>query len=190
MNKAELLKIAKPILFSTPMVKALLNGTKTETRRPVKFAIRNQAGAFLDSKYNEVKPPYQKGDILYVRETWCQFPSNAPDGMGENLYYRADQKDLDTSKTVMSRNGVHWRPSVHMPKEAARIFLEVTEVKVERVHDITNDGAAKEGISCFCMDEPRILFSDLWESVYAKRGYGWNKNPYVWVMLWLLLIKY
>ena len=115
----------KPILFNTEMVRAILDGRKSCTRRVVKPQPTARYGAQC------IKPPYQSGDILYVRETWKR-------ALNGYYYYEDWQRDdiADITK---------WKPSIHMPKEAARIWLKVTDVRVERLQDITEDGAKAEG---------------------------------------------
>lgn len=173
MTRAELLKTAKPMRLTTRQVIATLDGTMTEIRIPIKFAIRNHAGAFLDSRYNEVKPPFQPGDIIYVRETWGK------DKHGE-YHYRANYPEHDCEPYPI------WHQSIHMPKEAARIFLEVTGAKVERVHDITDEGAKAEG---FNAGDKRSANSSIavtakqafmwtWQAIYDKRQFQWLSNPW------------
>lgn len=197
----------KPILFNTDMVRAILDGRKSCTRRIVKGFIPNDAkwgytaftpkgciscrGTFADG-YGEkfFKLPCELGDILYVRETW----KRAPNGY---YYYEDWQRDdiADITK---------WKPSIHMPKEAARIWLKVTSVRVDRLQDITEDGALKEGaqgVRCYhaaigaygctdCMntgwlEPPTLEFMGIWDSTIKKNEldrYGWNANPWVWVI--------
>lgn len=154
----------KPILFNTEMVQAILDGRKSCTRRLVKpqpdekhafplgFVIdsteKKKVGCF-EFGINEyggsmqcAKPPYQPGDILYVRETWCGLPVNeAGHFRGHPIYYYRADGDLRPE----GWRGA-WHPSIHMPKEAARIWLKVTDVRVERLQDITEDGAEAEGM--------------------------------------------
>lgn len=125
----------KPILFNTEMVRAILDGRKTCTRRTLKHPfIVHPNGYITKPRGNEnlcpYDSPYQRGDILYVRETW----KNAPNGY---YYYENWQRDdiADVTK---------WKPSIHMPKEAARIWLKVTNVRVERLQDITADSIRNE----------------------------------------------
>lgn len=147
----------KPILFNTEMVRAILDGRKTCTRRIVKDGIPDDAmwgytaftpkgyiscrGVYADG-YGEgfYKLPYQPGDILYVRETWHK----AYDG--EKYFYLADKMTNREERKLLDYDNVKWRPSIHMPKEAARIWLKVTDVRVERLQDITEDGAEAEGM--------------------------------------------
>lgn len=189
----------KPILFNTEMVRAILDGRKTCTRRLVRFLpgenpqwtgyIRD--GLMLYNGRNEpciMKAPYQPGDILYARETW----KKAPNG----YYYYEDWQRNDIADITK------WKPSIHMPKEAARIWLKVTNVRVERLQEITEDGAKAEGINeewarswwhptYYDPDSggyPRYRDTfalDLWNSTIKKSDidrYGWNVNPWVWVI--------
>lgn len=193
-----------PILFNADMVRAILDGRKTVTRRVIKpqpevfgkayiykGAIRSGAGMAKGSMY-------QPGDILYVRETWlriesciyCMCYSEPPEQDGCYLY-RATHGDA---------KGLRWRPSIHMPKAAARIWLKVTDVRVERLQDMYVDDAIKEG--AWGNGKPNIPFSilgekypnacnatasfaHLWDSTIKKTGlnrYGWDANPWVWVI--------
>ena len=187
-----------PILFNTEMVRAILDGRKTCTRRLVKpqpdekltfplgfvtdstekkevgcfgFGI-NEYGGFIQY----AKLPYQPGDILYVRETW----KKAPNGY---YYYEDWQKD-DTADVTK------WKPSIHMPKEAARIWLKVTDVRVERLQEITSEQIGREGVEVeyphvLNGEEKRYAFLTLWNSTIKKSDidrYGWDANPYVWVI--------
>lgn len=185
----------KPILFNTEMVKAILDGRKTCTRRLVKFLSGKNPqwtgyikdGLMLYNGKNEPcirKAPYQPGDILYVRETWClRFD-------GEKYFYKADKNTSREEKCLLDYDYVRWHPSIHMPKEAARIWLKVTDVRVERLQDIDGKGCVKEGIE----EEPlkyvgdefvKGMFHDLWDSTIKKSNldrYGWQANPWVWVI--------
>ena len=181
----------KPILFNTEMVRAILDGRKDATRRIVKGFIPDDAvwgytaftpkgyiscrGTFADG-YGEkfFKLPCESGDILYVRETWKE----APKGY---YYYEDWQKDdiADVTK---------WNPSIHMPKEAARIWLKVTDVRVERLKEITEVQAQAEGCNSGLLTgacTARGQFEDLWNSTIKKSDidrYGWDANPWVWVI--------
>lgn len=189
----------KPILFnkqiSTEMVRAILDGRKTCTRRICKdanectvpdmdfynadrrtYAVHN----FVDKEHTEQLStaertcPICTGDILYVRETWKE----APKGY---YYYEDWQKDdiADVTK---------WNPSIHMPKEAARIWLKVTDVRVERLQEITEVQAQAEGCNSGLLTgacTARGQFEDLWNSTIKKSDidcYGWDANPWVWVI--------
>ena len=142
----------KPILFNTQMVRAILEGRKTVTREVI-------------------KPRYREGDVLYVRETWA--PWSRTEGIMPKIHYKADGENLP---------GVKWRPSIHMPIEAARIFLRVTDMRVERLQDITIDDALHEGadISQGFKDFARIW--DLTIPIKDIEEYGWKANPWVVVI--------
>ena len=209
----------KPILFNTEMVRAILDGRKNCTRRIVKGFIPNDAvwgytaftpkgciscrGTFADG-YGEkfFKPPYQPGDILYIRETWERFECWNCDGDERGNCPKEPKKSVldKTCGCYMYRatdeisGDAKWHPSIHMPKEAARIWLEVTDVRVERLQDITGLSVQKEGIgvepneyaSKFdFISELFLLFQRLWDSTIKKSDidrYGWDANPWVWVI--------
>lgn len=196
----------KPILFNTEMVQAILDGRKTVTRRIIKnipdgtHRIEHDNGKWIacfgryDNGifYDYEKPlrpqSYETGDILYVRETWLM----ADDG---DYYYKANESE--TSRQVREALGYKWSPSIHMPKEAARVFLRVTSVRAERLQDMPHDGAQKEGIY-FLEDcgftwekDPHIFLRTpmssmefLWDLTYKKQNYAWRweANPWVWVI--------
>lgn len=205
----------KPILFNTEMVRAILDGRKDATRRIVKGFIPDDAvwgytaftpkgyiscrGTFADG-YGEkfFKLPCEPGDILYVRETWMDYA-------GRTVY----KSDCDKFH-IESLNfaGFSWKPSIHMPKEAARIWLKVTDVRVERLNEITNDGCVAEGIypsNCrgcnaafgcdTCIDEGYSEideFAEVWNSTIKKSDldrYGWDANPYVFVIEFIRIDK-
>lgn len=188
----------KPILFNTQMVRAILDGRKTCTRRIVKPQPTAHYGMQC------IKPPYQPGDILYVRETWSlRFD-------GEKYFYRADKNTSREEKRLLDYNDVKWRPSIHMPKEAARIWLKVTNVRVERLQEITEAQTEEEGFlftppclhrtgenycdidgSCgskikYCdMSAGELFGKVLWDSTIKKSDidiYGWDANPWTWVI--------
>lgn len=209
----------KPILFNTEMVRANLDGRKTCTRRlvnPRQFMgmlpdrCKNATpDEFLKNKRMMFKPycdmtdaelimtaykePYQPGDILYVRETWCALPVNEAGHMrGHCVYYYRADGDLRPEGWRGK-----WHPSIHMPKAAARIWLKVTDVRVERLQEITEDGAILEG----AIDNRGFIhapddeynhihsakehFIDIWNSTIKKSDldrYGWAVNPWVWVI--------
>lgn len=207
----------KPILFNTEMVRAILDGRKSCTRRIVKGFIPNNAvwgytaftpkgciscrGTFADG-YGEkfFKPPYQPGDILYIRETWERFECWNCDGDERGNCPKEPKKSVldKTCGCYMYRatdeisGDAKWHPSIHMPKEAARIFLRVTNVRVERLQDITVEDALAEGMDKYIrlngeLDENSIItsFIGIWNSTIKKSDldrYGWNANPWVWVI--------
>ena len=174
----------KPILFNTEMVRAILDGRKSCTRRIVKHDVEVILNSPYHKKYPEVAdkqiisklcmPPYQPGDILYVRETFIQAAAHI-------FWYKADNKPW------MSQ-GLLWKPSIHMPKEAARIWLKVTDVRVERLQEISGEDLIKEGIDLFRSNYVRVAFDEfknIWNSTIKKSDldrYGWDANPWVWVI--------
>lgn len=202
---------AKPIIFNTEMVRAILDGRKTETRRPMKpqplfhtgrryiFADETCPKKWEDCDDIIATYQYQPGDILYVRETWQQLMeyeilAGRPRGPQGTLGIPAtpDQKSYycyraDGEIEHIEYGKLNWLPSIHMPKEAARIFLKVTEVKVERVQDITEEGAKAEGFASDGNFMASFSFCDTWETIYKNRGYAWDANPWVWVIKFELL---
>lgn len=212
MTREKLLENAKPILFNTEMVKAILDGRKSCTRRVIKYDKRGEwiavnncrdhpFGATVpcylwrensvdDTSANVVYPKFDVGDILWVRETWG-------DGYDKGTYiYKADDKlaDLEAFKTSTK---ILYRPSIHMPKEATRIFLRVTDVRAERLQDITIDGIEHEGIPLtypivyLINSEHLKRFVDLWDSTVKKQEldiYGFDANPFVWVIEFAMVI--
>lgn len=206
----------KSILFNTEMVRAILDGRKTMTRRVMKPQPESFGKAYIYRGAICIKSalprysPYRTGDILYVRETWCNYGElndndQVIDGT-EEYYYRADGENPTPFNCFLVgdeyRDYPVWRPSIHMPKEAARIFLRITDVRVERLQDITEMDAIQEGfepVICThpcgypCTDymntgylEPAIpSFIDTWEKTIKKSDhamYGWNANPWVFVI--------
>lgn len=217
----------KPILFNADMVRAIMDGRKTCTRRAVKTRRKDACGFYVTKRTdgsftgiyeydedermfeNQLIPPYKPGDILYVRETWTEECGK--------YYYRADYDSdyLDPCETLSGgypascRNHpgcdgcmatstrIHWHPSIHMPKEAARIWLKVTNVRVERLQDITSEQIYREGTEVeepFVLngEEKRYAFSVLWNSTIKKSDldrYGWDANPYVFVIEFVKIDK-
>lgn len=202
MTRTELLKIAKPILFNTEMVKAILEDRKTATRRLIKdrqylglgkkltpvevlkkITSRYKGWTDADVINMNFKEPYLPGDILYVRETWSEWT----DGYVYRAWCSPFQQPGKAS--VMK-----WHPSLHMPKEAARIFLKVKDVRVERLNDMNLDDFLNEGIMVRpeAFNDPenaywqaKDSFIYLWNSTIKKSDieqYGWDANPWVWVI--------
>lgn len=188
----------KPILFNTEMVRAILDGRKTCTRRVVKptpkyFEVNENPVYIYDAEpaMGRIYPPCQPEDVLYVRETWCGLPVNeAGHFRGHPIYYYRADGDLRPE----GWRGA-WHPSIHMPKEAARIWLKVTDVRVERLQDITEDGAKAEGANWKNgrnvgweekMQRTAIeRFAKIWDSTIKKSDldrYGWNASPWVWAI--------
>lgn len=181
----------RPILFNTEMVQAILDNRKVCTRRIVKFLPGKNPnwtgyikdGDMLYNGTNELcirQAPYQPGDILYVRETWFKDKYR--------YMYRANYSDSEKFYCNGKEVKIKWHPSIHMPKEAARIWLKVTDVRVERLQEMWASDVSKEGIRFnkpTAADEMLKAFAKLWDSTIKKTvldRYGWNANPYVWVI--------
>ncbi len=195
--------ISRPILFSGPMVRAILEGRKTQTRRVLK--IKNgwketiEDGKLLwEDKYgdwHEAPSPYgQPGDKLWVRETF----KRGHDSISGSVMYQADGHIKPGLGDFECES---WRPSIHMPREASRITLEIANVRIERIQEISTIDAKAEGIEILPSGrgyyDPRYdhgavhlgyfesateAFQTLWESINFERGFGWEKNPWVWVL--------
>jgi hypothetical protein len=204
----------KPILFSTPMVQAVIAGNKTQTRRIIKpqpeegskFIGPETFNQCMNDKYGDLYPgpevvgiysddgewgikfPYGKiGDILWVRETWQHH--GRPDIHEVKYIYKADK-----SKTVAEI--IKWKPSIFMPKEACRLFLEVTDIRVERLQNISERDAISEGIEVtgkneyryynnkrpdqLSINKPIESYRSLWELINGPGS--WDLNPWVWVI--------
>jgi len=173
----------KPILFNQEMVKAILEGRKTVTRRLVKQKITQflsgKPKIWVKNKYSsktdELKPPYQSGDILYVRETWCNKTKNG------KYAYKADKPEKPGFLQACYEDA-KWHPSIHMPKEAARIFLKVVDVRVEKVKDITEKEAIKEGFiddAEYCVGNcARGHFINTIKEIYPEA----TEDTYLWVI--------
>lgn len=162
----------RPILFSAPMVRALLAGTKTQTRR----ILKNQRAYDID------KCPYgQPGDRLWVREAWAKTqPIQLPWPQTMVVYREGDNR---------TDYGGPWKPSIHMPRAFSRITLEVTGVRVERLQDISVEDAIAEGVNIHPdhHSKPREsiysaveAYRDLWEQINGPES--WDANPWVWVV--------
>lgn len=200
----------KPILFSTPMVQAILNGTKTETRRVMKPqpSVYNGNTVNVDSwgnytsdiedDYKTYKCPYgQPGDVLYVREQFT-YLKDAKEPEQITTIYKADAHKVIHPDDIQL---LKWKPSIHMPKAAARIWLQVEEIKVEQLQDITEESAIAEGIQVvkngligesygdpdggILYGNPCNAFMSLWSRI---NGYdSWDANPWVWVVKFKVL---
>ena len=216
----------KPILFNTEMVRAILDGQKTCTRRILKHNVESILNSPYHKKHPEVEerqiisklcqPPYQPGDIMYVRETWqylYELDGNEQiiEGTGKYYYAATDTIPFDTyvDASGVTHERVPWHPSIHMPKEAARIWLKVTGVRMERLQEMKPVDVIKEGAypdcwdclntygesgsqccygteeECSQCDEVMMEWEKLWTSTIKKSDldcYGWDANPYVWVI--------
>lgn len=195
----------KPILFNTDMVKAILDGRKACTRRILKGAIPfdekaeywnvlkkgEWSGPICVEYFMKQGSPYKPGDILYVRETWEHFECCCCEGDEHGNCYREPQQSVLNKNygcymyraTDEIYGDARWHPSIHMPKEAARIWLKVTDVRVERLQDMTDDDAEAEG--CFDYTSTALGFPDVWDSTIKGSDldrYGWDANPWVWVI--------
>ena len=200
----------KPILFSTEMVKAILADRKTKTRRlnglkeinenPDQwsfsgFSYNTKKGHleadFYDPDMNikRVKCPWKIGDILWVRETWNQALNTETDELG--YVYKEQMLRENVIYTDLDDDPIKWRSSRYMPKIAARLFLEVKDIQVERLQNITEEDAIAEGVAQMEWRDyfgnvrpttPKESFSQLWNSINAKRGYAWELNNWVWVV--------
>lgn len=185
------------LMFKAPLVRAILSGQKTQTRRIAKDVRHPDLGNWyapgalaLEGEPQHVIhracPMGQPGDRIYVRETFAHFERNENFKPGCNCFYRADGECVDLQP---------WRPAIHMPKWAARIWLEITDVRLERLQEISNADAQAEG--CFhedpcdhvrqsCADigcpgpDYRIGYRKLWEQLNGADS--WTKNPWVWVI--------
>lgn len=190
----------KPILFNTEMVRAILDGRKSCTRRINKdandyvvpdmdfydsdkrtYAVHNYSDKEHKDKLSiaERTCPICPGDILYVRESYSE--------LSFGYVYKADGENIDHLGNV-----IKWHPSIHMPKEAARIWLKVTNVRVERLREISAESALAEGADKYIhtnggLDENMTItsFIGIWNSTIKKSDldrYGWNASPWVWVI--------
>lgn len=212
----------RPILFSGSMIRAILAGEKTQTRRVIKPQPKMNAfkhvgagvtGLWCGYKAEweggkertwEARCPYGKpGDQLWVRETfaeiceladpYCECEDEAPDNPHHFIEYRADSgnkypgqwddaypEEIEHAKEegYLPR----WKPSIFMPRWASRIQLQVESVRVERIQDISEEDAIAEGCLGWIEESAVAVFSELWDSINEKRGYGWEKNPWVWVV--------
>ena len=226
-EKKEVRSKERPILFSTDMVKAIMEGRKTLTRRVMNpQPISQDIEMTLEEdrpvmKYGEtgkriapVAPYGWKGDLLWVRETWCVTQPADPEtyhygykagGVVPYSSWEVDEKYYYLSPDI-------YKPSIHMPKDAARIWLEVTDIRVERLQDISEDDAIEEGIEPdvtglslkiengierevmeyynyskegYRYVPPIDSFRSLWDSINSK--ITWNDNPWVWVVSFKVL---
>ena len=174
----------RPIIFSGPSLQAILDGRKTQTRRVCKMrdVYGHDFGTYsADAMATLIRNhcPYGvPGNRLWVRETWAKHIPGCPGGIA----YRADHVD---PKGDGPANPITWKPSIFMPQWASRITLEVTDVRVEHVQEISEDDAKAEGTMWQSDPEPFYysgMFRVLWNQINHKRGLGWNVNPWVWII--------
>ena len=190
----------KPILFNTDMVRAIVDGRKTVTRQAVKpqpqgyFEVNDNPLYIYDMSFGNgrIYPPYQQDDIMYVKETWHKYKKRI--GKGKSCYM-AEFYGYKASIANSEDSDEKWRPSIHMPKEAVRIWLKVIGVRVERLQDITEKQAKAEGFEPVMSTKdssfytpwqgpPVENFKYFWNYTIKKKDlplYGWNANPWVWV---------
>lgn len=187
----------KPIIFSTSLIPSILNGSKTQTRRVIipklKKLIHDWDNAFVDSagykiyvpvrlpeepdfsdcRVTRIYCPYEEGDTLWVRES---FYTESGD-----IWYKADGQTAPMP--------IKWKPSIFMPRWASRITLEITEIRIERLNQISESDVKSEGVPSYTLargclanppQEPRWKFIELWDSIYKK--YPWSGNSFVWVL--------
>ena len=208
----------KPILFNTEMVQAILAGRKTMTRRIIKPQPNGQLKCVIKhetkgrscwmennadqlSKDFKFYKSYEVGDVLWVRETWAQLDMDyrAVEGKLNGEEFKGCPIAYKANNDTPEHFGC-WRPSIFMPRTAARLSLKVTNIRVERLQDITEDDAIAEGIewtnegplhahylnhdlnASLNFKTSKEAFSSLWDSINNKRGYGWDINPWVWVV--------
>lgn len=197
----------RPIIFSSSMVRVILSGKKTQTRRIIKrpkhldekYYPINVAGRFwwaiggMSTGLELICPYGYPQSRLWIRETWAAdtkwdklSPKIIP--THSSIWYKAD---LDKNDTIEK-----WRPSIHMPRWASRITLEITDVRVERLQDISPRDIIEEGIKqridlppAEAIPKEKQSFIELWDSINAKRGYGWEQNPWVWIIDFKILEK-
>lgn len=209
-----------PILFSTDMVKAILEGRKTQTRRMIKPQPKENMQYFgwktpeylevafgKDTKIDSLHKPRfgDIGDMLWVRETFCLTQPTHPEAY--HFGYKCGImliSDWEASEKYDFSKPDVWKPSIHMPKEAARIWLQITDVRVERLQDISDEDAIAEGIEKhpddktnihyrnyhhkdFLMITPKYSFKTLWESIHSYDS--WDANPWVWVISYNVLSR-
>lgn len=176
--------VERPILFSGPMVRAILSGQKTQTRRIVRLpagcdAVREGVNIWVatcrDSYQEYLRCPYGvPGDRLWVRETFAR----SSDLVRGHVYA------ADPHISRFDIDGEHWTPSIHMPRRASRIDLEIVGVRVERLQDITEGDALAEGVGAApedAFDSARQEFASLWNHINGDRA-TWESNPWVWVV--------
>jgi hypothetical protein len=207
--------IERPILFSGPMVRAILDGQKTQTRRVVKYIpdlgepenwccdnIDEEFFIRLAGNYRRYCPYGVPGDRLWVRETFYAWGKWEPylDGKKDRwrfLYhtdvshpvrYQATEGDRFYQGPANGGDDYHCRPSIFMPRWASRITLEVKGVRAERLQDITEADSQDEGvIPSIVAQKYRSGFQTLWDSINKKRGYGWDTNPWVWAVEFMMI---
>ncbi len=175
----------RPILFNTEMVRAIIDGRKTQTRRVIKKPLVEMINGCATYKESELiaRCPFGKTkDILWVRETWCEI-SNM---FGYETIYKATPVD---GLQIIPK----WKPSIFMPRKYSRITLEIINIRVEKLRDIKGEDVLAEGLEDDFIENDRMSrhdeqerrrenFEKLWNSINAKLGYDWDSDPWVWVI--------
>lgn len=187
-------KNERPIIFSAPMVRAILAGQKTQTRRLIRWneahRIRRGSKNWHPDDPNAVQAcPYGRpGDRLWVRETWAEIPDD-----GGTVIYRADDPD----NAWKEEGGVRWRPPIFMPRAVSRITLEITDVRIEWLQAITDADIEREGIRVLTVPaetaesvarRQRAAFALAWDEIHFARA-PWESNPQVWVIAFKLEVS-
>lgn len=170
----------RPILFSAPMVRALLDGSKTQTRRVVKprhLAQIDLSRGGCVANWSKPMPYGQPGDRLWVREAFARIDGQTRPWIETD--YRATYQHGDRLGDTLGIKK-RWKPSIHMPRHASRITLDVAGVRVERLNDISEADALAEGITHSTLNDPRVEYRWLWESINGPES--WAANPWVWVI--------
>lgn len=182
------------MIFNGEMVRAILDGRKTQTRRPIKW--KQTRFTEIGEREDGSKWPWSEdaehacdfwhpcpfgdvGDRIWVRETWAEAGASAPD----LKLYRANYPEHVPSiyENVPPAKEIRWTPSIHMPRAASRILLEITDVRVERLRSMSLDDARAEGvIAASGPMEAGLAFRELWDSIYGEES--WKANPWVWVI--------
>lgn len=203
----------RPILFSAPMVRAILDGRKTQTRRIVKnIGVAPGIGEVLKgsddtAEWPDYCPHGKVGDRLWVRETWQgpildddEFEEYRRDGKERfiNPHYCVYRATDQLDAIDVDDNELKWRPSIHMPRWASRILLEITNIRVERLNDISEEDAIAEGIKnyengCYGLDDPgscmgvkpSIAYMRLWNHINGQGS--WDLNPWVWCLTFRII---
>jgi len=187
----------RPILFSSAMIRAILDGRKTQTRRVIKqelvhttsqcgMSVPYFKGLGANDEFLKDKCPFGKvGDSLWVRETWQRECDG--DGSFVQYLYKTDDQDLsDWVDVETDKAGIKWKPSIFMPRIASRLTLEITNVRVERIQDISEYDAKREGVTIpdvlDCFSPYKTEFKKLWNGINCKRGFSWESNPFVWAI--------
>jgi len=187
----------KSIIFTGDSIRAIMDGRKTMTRRPIKPQPKIVTAIYPDASIEtellfrngdqRIHCPYKIGQELWVRETFAHCPTDFKDTKG--IIYKADAKYNDYV------GGHEWLSPRFMPRWASRITLKITDVRVQRIQEISDEDAIVEGVEVHLDDgvayygplnrghaDPRIAFKWIWDSIYLKKGMGWDLNPYVWAI--------